>query len=199
MTAVPSTMLPLGTTLPWFSLRNVVDGRTVSPADFRDQPALLVMFICNHCPYVQHVKREIGRVVAVYAPRGVGIVALSSNDIVAVPDDAPDKMKDLALAEGWPFPYLFDESQEVARAFRAACTPECYLFDRQRKLVYRGQLDGSRPKNDVPVTGRDVRAALDALLSGKPISSEQVPSVGCNIKWKPGNEPDYFAAPVRNR
>jgi len=196
MTAVPSTMLPLGTQLPGFSLPNVVDGRTVSPADFGQRAAFLVMFICNHCPYVQHVKKEIGRVAADYAPRGVGLVAVSSNDVVAFPDDAPDKMKALALAEGWRFPYLFDETQEVAKAFRAACTPEFYLFDRQRKLVYRGQLDGSRPKNDVPTTGRDLRAALDALLSGKPISPEQIPSVGCNIKWKPGNEPDYFATPA---
>lgn len=197
MTAVPSTMLPLGTKLPGFSLPNVVDGRTVSPADFRDRPALLVMFICNHCPYVRHVKKEIGRLAADYAPRGVEIVAISSNDVAAFPDDAPDKMKAVALAEGWRFPYLFDETQAVAKAFRAACTPEFYVFDQQRKLVYRGQLDGSRPKNDVPVTGRDLRAALDALLSGKPISPEQIPSVGCNIKWKPGNQPQYFAVPAR--
>ena len=197
MTAVPSTMLPLGTVLPEFSLRNVVDGRMVSTAGFRDRQALLVMFICNHCPYVQHVKQEIGRVAADYAPRSVGFVAISSNDIAAFPDDAPDRMKALALAEGWRFPYLFDETQETAKAFRAACTPEFYLFDTQRKLVYRGQLDGSRPKNDVPVTGRDLRAALDGLLSGTPISAEQVPSVGCNIKWKPGNEPVYFATPAR--
>jgi hypothetical protein len=155
------------------------------------------MFICNHCPYVQHVKKEIGRVAADYAPRGLGLVAISSNDVAAFPDDAPEKMKALALEERWRFPYLFDESQEVARAFQAACTPEFYLFDRQRRLVYRGQLDGARPKNDVPVTGKDLRAALDALLGGRAISREQVPSVGCNIKWKPGNEPSYVAAPVR--
>jgi peroxiredoxin len=194
MAAVASTMLPLGTELPRFSLPNVADGKTVSSSDFGRQPALLVMFICNHCPYVQHVKQEIGRVATDYAPRGLGIVAISSNDIAAFPDDAPVRMKALALEEGWSFPYLFDETQQVARAFQAACTPEFYLFDRQRRLVYRGQLDGSRPKNDVPVTGRDLRAALDALLSGKPISADQVPSVGCNIKWKKGNEPHYFAA-----
>jgi peroxiredoxin len=194
MAAVASTMLPLGTELPRFSLSNVADGKTVSSSDFGRQPALLVMFICNHCPYVQHVKQEIGRVATDYAPRGLGIVAISSNDIAAFPDDAPVRMKALALEEGWSFPYLFDETQQVARAFQAACTPEFYLFDRQRRLVYRGQLDGSRPKNDVPVTGRDLRAALDALLSGKPISADQVPSVGCNIKWKKGNEPHYFAA-----
>jgi peroxiredoxin len=197
MAAVSSTMLPLGTQLPEFSLPNALDGKTVSSAAFARQPALLVMFICNHCPYVQHVKKEIGRVAADYAPRGVGVVAISSNDIAAFPDDAPGRMKALAVEEGWTFPYLFDETQELARAFQAACTPEFYLFDRQRRLVYRGQLDGARPKNDVPVTGKDLRAALDALLGGRVISPEQVPSVGCNIKWKPGNEPSYFAAPVR--
>ena len=190
MVAVPSTMLPLGTKLPGFSLPNVVDSRTVSGDDFHDRAALLVMFICNHCPYVRHVKPEMGRVVAEYAPRGVGVVAISSNDAVAFPDDGPDQMKALALAEGWRFPYLYDETQAVAKAFRAACTPEFYLFGRERRLAYRGQLDGSRPKNDVPVTGQDLRAALDAVLSGKSISPEQVPSVGCNIKWKPGNEPE---------
>jgi peroxiredoxin len=195
MAAVPSTMLPLGTKLPGFSLPNAVDGKTVSSAAFAKQPALLVMFICNHCPYVQHVKQEIGRVAADYAPRGLGLVAISSNDVAAFPDDAPERMKALALEEGWRFPYLFDETQEVARAFQAACTPEFYLFDRQRRLVYRGQLDGARPKNDVPVTGKDLRAALDALLSGKAVSPDQVPSVGCNIKWKPGKEPEYPTRP----
>lgn len=197
MAAVPSTMLPLGTTLPAFSLPNTVDGKTVSSSDFDRQPALLVMFVCNHCPYVRHVKGEIGRVAADYAPRGVGVVAISSNDVAQFPDDAPDQMQAFARAEGWTFPYLFDETQQVARAFQAACTPEFYLFDRLRRLVYRGQLDGARPKNDVPVTGNDLRAALDALLSGKPVPPEQVPSVGCNIKWKPGNEPSYVAAPAR--
>ncbi len=196
MVAVPSTMLPLGTRLPEFSLPNAVDGRVVSSADFDGRPALLVMFLCNHCPYVQHVKSEIGRIANEYAPRGVGIVAISSNDIAAFPEDAPEKMKELAQREGWAFPYLFDETQDVAKAFRAACTPEFYLFDRDRKLVYRGQLDDSRPKNNLPVTGRDLRAALDAVLAGRPVSPNQVPSVGCNIKWKPGREPDYVAAPA---
>ena len=196
MVAVPSTMLPLGTRLPEFSLPNAVDGRVVSSADFDGRPALLVMFLCNHCPYVQHVKSEIGRIANEYAPRGVGIVAISSNDIAAFPEDAPEKMKELAQREGWAFPYLFDETQDVAKAFRAACTPEFYLFDRDRKLVYRGQLDDSRPKNNLPVTGRDLRAALAAVLAGRPVSPTQVPSVGCNIKWKPGREPDYFAAPA---
>lgn len=197
MAAVPSTMLPLGTKLPAFSLPNAVDGKTVSSSDFDQRPALLVMFICNHCPYVQHVKQGIGRVAADYASRGFGIVAISSNDVAQFPDDAPNKMQAFARAEGWKFPYLFDETQQVARSFQAACTPEFYLFDRERRLVYRGQLDGSRPKNDVPVTGKDLRAALDALLSGSAVSPDQVPSVGCNIKWKPGNEPSYFAAPAR--
>jgi thiol-disulfide isomerase/thioredoxin len=153
------------------------------------------MFICNHCPYVQHVKGEIGRIAAEYQPKGVGIVAINSNDITAYPDDSPENMKRLAEGEGWTFPFLFDESQEVAKAFRAACTPEFYLFGPDRRLVYRGQLDDSRPKNGVPVTGRDLRAALDAVLSGRPVAEEQKPSVGCNIKWCRGNEPDYFKAP----
>lgn len=192
MVAVPSTMLPLGTTVPDFALVNAVDGRTVSPADFRDRNALLVMFICNHCPYVKHVVKEIGQVARDYQPRGVGIIAINSNDIASHPDDAPEHMKTLAQAEGWSFPFVFDENQAVAKAFRAACTPEFYLFDRDRKLVYRGQLDDSRPKSAVPVTGRDLRAALDALLRGKPVPADQTPSIGCNIKWKPGNEPEYF-------
>lgn len=192
MVAVPSTMLPLGTRVPDFSLVNAVDGRKVSPADVRDRQALLVMFICNHCPYVKHVMKEIGRVAADYRPKGVGIVAINSNDIQSHPDDAPQHMKALAKAEGWTFPFLFDESQEVARAFRAACTPDFFVFDRDRRLVYRGQLDDSRPKKDVPVTGRDLRAALDAVVSGKPVPANQTPSIGCNIKWKAGNEPEYF-------
>lgn len=191
MVAVPSTMLPLGTRVPDFSLVNAVDGRKVSPADFRDRQALLVMFICNHCPYVKHVMKEIGRVAAHYRPKGVGIVAINSNDIQSHPDDAPQHMKALAQAEGWTFPFLFDEPQEVARAFRAACTPDFFVFDKERKLVYRGQLDDSRPKKDVPVTGRDLRAALDAVVSGKPVPADQTPSIGCNIKWKAGNEPEY--------
>jgi peroxiredoxin len=192
MVAVPSTMLPLGTPLPDFSLANAVDGRRVSPRDFERDRALLVMFICNHCPYVKHVLNEIGRIAAEYRPRGVGIVAIGSNDVRAFPDDAPDRMKALALAEGWAFPYLFDEAQTVAKAFNAACTPEFYLFGTDRTLVYRGQLDDSRPNNAEPVTGRDLRAALDAVLAGKPVSPDQKPSVGCNIKWKPGNEPAWF-------
>jgi peroxiredoxin len=197
MVAVPSTMLPLGTRLPDFSLVNAVDGRRISPAAFGDDRALLVMFICNHCPYVKHVLKEIGRVATEYRSKGVGMVAISSNDVAAFPDDGPDEMKELARAEGWAFPYLYDETQSVAKAFNAACTPEFYLFDRNRTLVYRGQLDDSRPKNTEPVTGKDLRAALDALLGGRSISPDQKPSVGCNIKWKPGNEPGWFAVGAR--
>lgn len=192
MVAVPSTMLPLGTKVPAFSLVNAVDGRTVAPADFKDRKALLVMFICNHCPYVKHVIKEIGRVAAEYQPKAVGVIAINSNDIQSHPDDAPEHMKALAQAEGWTFPFLFDETQEVARAFKAACTPEFYLFDTARKLVYRGQFDDSRPKNNLPVTGRDLRVALDAVLSGKTVPADQTPSIGCNIKWKAGGEPEYF-------
>lgn len=192
MVAVPSTMLALGTPLPDFSLPDAVSGRQVTPADFRDKRALLVMFLCNHCPYVQHVKKEIGRIAAEYLARNVGIVAVNSNDVAAYPDDAPERMAALAREEGWNFPFLFDESQRVAKAFKAACTPDFYLFDEQRRLVYRGQLDDSRPNSGVPVTGRDLRRALDALLAGRPVPAEQAPSIGCNIKWKPGNEPEWF-------
>ena len=191
MVAVPSTMLELGTRAPDFSLPDT-DGRIVSLADFRDRSALLVMFICNHCPYVKHVRHELARLGREYMARGVGIVAISSNDVQAYPDDGPERMKEEQAQVGYPFPYLWDASQEVAQAYRAACTPDLYVFDRERRLVYRGQLDDSRPKNDVPVTGKDLRAALDAVLAGRPVPAEQRPSLGCNIKWKPGNEPEYF-------
>lgn len=195
MVAVPSVMLTLGTRLPDFTLTDAVTGRPVSPVDFADRRALLVMFICNHCPFVKHVLPELGRLAGTYLPKNVGIVAISSNDVDAYPADAPDEMRKLARSEGWTFPYAFDESQVVARAFQAACTPDFYLFDRSRKLVYRGQLDDSRPSNDIPVTGRDLRGALDALLAGREAPTDQQPSIGCNIKWKPGNEPEYFARP----
>jgi thiol-disulfide isomerase/thioredoxin len=192
MVAVPSTMLPLGTRVPDFALQDAVTGRTIKPADFREAKALLVMFICNHCPYVQHVKPELGRIAKQYQPKGVGIVAINSNDLAAYPQDDPAHMKALAQEEGWTFPFAMDASQEVAKAFRAACTPDFYLFDRDRKLVYRGQLDGSRPGGDVPLTGKDLRAAIDATLAGNPVAKEQTPSVGCNIKWMKGNEPEWF-------
>lgn len=192
MAATPSTMLALGTEIPNFTLRNSVDERMVSPADFRDRRALLVMFICNHCPFVRHVKHELARLAQTYLPQGVGFLAINSNDVGAYPQDGPEHMRALALEEGWEFPFVLDETQEVAKAFNAACTPDFFLFDGNHRLVYRGQLDDSRPGNDIPVDGRDLRAALDAVLADKPIPSDQHPSVGCNIKWKPGNEPGYF-------
>jgi thiol-disulfide isomerase/thioredoxin len=191
--AVPSTMLPLGTPAPPFSLPDAVTGRTVSADDFGTARALLVMFVCNHCPYVQHVLPELGRIAHDYGEDGLAVVAINANDLEAYPQDGPASMKQLAETEGWGFPFLMDETQAVARAYRAACTPDFFLFDRGRRLVYRGQLDGSRPRNDVPVTGRDLRAAIEATLAGKPVSADQVPSIGCNIKWTPGNEPDYSA------
>jgi thiol-disulfide isomerase/thioredoxin len=185
-------MLPLGTPVPEFSLTDAVTGGSFTQATFADRKALLVMFICNHCPFVKHVVGELGRLAADYLPRDVGIVAINSNDPVAYPQDAPPNMKDLVESEGWTFPFLVDDTQGVAKAFQAACTPDFYLFDGDGKLVYRGQLDDSRPGSDIPVTGRDLRAALDSVLAGEPVSDEQVPSVGCNIKWTPGREPPYF-------
>lgn len=190
----PSTMLPLGTTAPGFSLRDATTGATVSLSALDDKPVVLVMFISNHCPYVKHVAAELARIGSEYGPQGVGIVAIGSNDIENYPDDAPPRMVEFAATHGFTFPYLFDETQEVARAYRAACTPDLYVFDADRSLVYRGQLDGARPGNEVPVDGRDLRAALDAALDGAPIPEPQLPSAGCNIKWKPGHEPDYFLA-----
>jgi peroxiredoxin len=191
MAAVPSTMLELGTPAPDFRLPDTVSGRTVASDDFRDAPALLVMFICNHCPYVKHVRHELARIGREYGERGVAIVAINANDADRYPQDGPEAMRQEAETIGYPFPYLFDETQDVARAYRAACTPDFYLFDGDRELVYRGQLDDSRPSNGIPVTGRDLRAALDAVLAGEPAREEQIPSIGCNIKWKPGNEPGY--------
>jgi thiol-disulfide isomerase/thioredoxin len=189
MAAVPSTMLPLGTPAPNFSLPDVVSGRIVTPASIAGGRPLLVMFLCNHCPFVKHVRTEVASLARDYAAR-VGIVAISSNDVAKYPDDAPDKMVIEARDAGYSFPYLFDESQAVAKAYRAACTPDFFLFDRAHALFYRGQLDDARPKNTEPVTGNDLRSALDAVLAGKPSPSRQMPSIGCNIKWKPGNEPD---------
>ena len=191
MVAVPSTMLALGTGAPGFALPDT-EGRTVSLADFDGAPALLVMFICNHCPYVQHVRAELARVGSDYGPRGVAIVGISSNDVALYPDDGPEAMREEKKRAGYTFPYLYDERQAVALAYRAACTTDLFLFDRERRLAYRGQLDDSRPKNDVPVTGRDLRAALDAVLAGLPVPEPQKPSIGCNIKWKPGNAPAWF-------
>lgn len=192
MAETPSTMLSLGTPAPAFALENAADGRTVRLEDFKDQPALLVMFICNHCPYVIHIRKELVRVIHEYAPRGLAAVAINANSIRTHPQDGPEHMKELALGEGWQFPFLFDETQEVAKAYRAACTPDLFLFDRERKLAYRGQFDDSRPGRDVPVTGKDLRAAIDAVLAGKAPPEEQRPSIGCNIKWHPGAEPPWY-------
>jgi peroxiredoxin len=193
MPATPSTMLPLGTIAPSFRLPDPA-GRAVSSDDLADRPALLVMFLSNHCPYVRHVGEEIVRVGDEYRARGVAVVAICSNDVALYPDDSPERMAEVAAAMGATFPYLYDETQAVAKAYRAACTPDFFLFDAVRRLVYRGQLDGARPSNDVPVTGADLRAALDAVLAGRPVPEPQLASLGCNIKWKPGNEPDYFSA-----
>jgi len=183
MALTPSTMLPLGTSAPPFSLPDV-SGKTVSIADFQNAPALLVMFICNHCPYVKHVRSGIAQLARDYQAKGVAVVAISSNDVVSHPDDSPAKMAIEAKDAGYTFPYLYDESQAVARSYQAACTPDFFLFNREKQLVYRGQLDDSRPGNGVPVTGKDLRAALDAVLAGKPLVADQKPSIGCNIKWK---------------
>jgi peroxiredoxin len=192
MAVTPSTMLELGTLAPAFRLPDT-EGRAVALSDLADAKALLVMFICNHCPYVKHVQPELTRLAREYQGRGVAVVGISSNDVAAYPDDAPERMREEKARAGYSFPYLFDETQDVARAYRAACTPDLYLFDGARRLVYRGQLDDSRPGNGVPLTGKDLRAALDAVLAGKPVDARQKASVGCNIKWKPGREPDYFA------
>jgi len=190
MALTPSTMLPLGTPAPDFSLPDT-DGTIVHRSDFTGRP-LLVMFLCNHCPYVKHIRRHLAALCMEYQQRGVAIVAISANDAVAFPDDSPARMADEVRAVGYTFPYLYDESQQVARAYRAACTPDFFLFDGGHRLVYRGQYDESRPDNGVPVTGTDLRAAMDAVLTRQPAPAEQKPSVGCNIKWKPGNEPTYF-------
>jgi len=183
-------MLPLGTDAPDFRLPDTT-GKTVSLADFKSAPVLLVMFICNHCPYVKHIRAGLAQLARDYQPRGVAVVAISANDAANYPEDSPANMAREVKSAGYTFPYLHDESQAVAKAYRAACTPDFFLFDRARKLVYRGQFDDSRPGNGVPVTGKDLRAALDAVLAGKPTATFQAPSIGCNIKWKAGNEPDY--------
>ncbi len=191
MPETPSTMLDLGTTLPSFALPDF-NGRTVSDAEFKGARGLLVAFICKHCPFVKHIRQEFTRFTKEYEARGLKVVAIASNDVKEFPEDGPEGMKQEAAEAGYAFPYLFDEKQQVAQAFRAACTPDFFLFDGNRRLVYRGQFDGSRPKSDVPVTGADLRAAADALLAGKPAPETQRPSMGCNIKWSPGNEPAYF-------
>lgn len=188
-TIVWAEELPLGSEAPPFQLRDVTSGRFVSLDDVADQSALLVTFICRHCPYVQHVKAGLAELARDYAQRPVAIIGISANDPAAYPDDAPERLNDMAQEAGWTFPVLFDETQAIAKAYGAAFTPDFYLFDVDRRLVYHGQLDASRPRNGQPVTGEDLRAALDAVLAGQPVSPDQRPSFGCSIKWKPGNEP----------
>jgi peroxiredoxin len=185
-------MLELGTKAPDFTLPDVVSGRTISLSAFQDKEALLVMFICHHCPFVKHVKSELARLGQDYAAKGVGIVAISSNDPAVSSDDSPEGLKRMAAEWGLNFPVVYDESQAVAKAYAAACTPDFYLFDKDRRLAYRGQLDDSRPSNGKPVTGADLRGAIEALLAGEKVSTDQRASLGCNIKWKQGNEPAYY-------
>ncbi|MCY6488814.1 thioredoxin family protein [Leptolyngbya sp. GGD] len=196
MVLTPSIMLTLGALAADFQLPDVLTGQTVTLADFADQKALLVLFISRHCPYVQHIKYELAQLGQDTRDRGLGIVAISSNDAITHPDDAPDSLKEFAEELNLSFPLLFDESQQTAKDYFAACTPDIFLFDQGRRLVYRGQLDDSRPRNDIPVTGKDLRAAIAAVLSDLPVAYDQKPSIGCNIKWKPGNEPVYFKVAV---
>jgi thiol-disulfide isomerase/thioredoxin len=191
MAAVPSQMLELGTPMPAFSLPEAGTGKLVSSDSLRDAPASVVAFICNHCPYVKHIRGGLAEFGRFCAERGVKMVAINSNDVANYPDDAPEKMAEEARAAGYSFPYLFDETQDSAKAYRAACTPEFYIFDSEGSLRYRGQFDDSRPGNGKPVTGAEVRAAIEALLSGQRPSQDQTPSIGCNIKWKRGNAPEY--------
>lgn len=191
MALTPSTMLDLGTQAPDFSLPDP-SGKLYRRDDFKNAKGLLVIFMCNHCPYVKHIRTALATFAKEYQAKGLTIIGINSNDAYKYPDDSPEKMKEEIRSAGYTFPYLYDETQKVAHQYRAACTPDFFLFDQNQRLVYRGQFDDSRPKNDIPVTGRDLRAAVDTLLSGKAISADQKPSLGCNIKWKPGNEPDYF-------
>lgn len=184
MAVTPSVMVPLGSKAPAFSLPDTVSGKILSLDDLRSEKATLIMFLCNHCPYVKHVNTGLVKLAADYIPKGISFIAISSNDVVNFPEDSPEKMKQTARELGYPFPYLYDESQEVALAYDAACTPDFYIYDKDLKLAYRGQLDDSRPSNGLPVTGKDMRAALDMILCGKAVPAEQRPSIGCNIKWK---------------
>jgi peroxiredoxin len=189
-------MAPLGTKAPFFRLPDAA-GKWRSIDDFKAAPALLVAFICNHCPFVKHIRAEFAEVARRYQQLGVAVVGISSNDVEQFPEDGPEKMAEEARTYGYDFPYLFDESQDVAKAYGAACTPDFFLYDKDRKLVYRGQFDDSRPESGVPVTGKDLKAALDAALQGHPAAAEQRPSIGCNIKWKTGNEPEYARSTVK--
>lgn len=195
MARTESRMIALGTKAPDFQLPDVVSGDEISLATFRDRKGLLVLFICRHCPFVKHVQDELARIGRDYADKDLAIVAISSNDAENFPDDRPESLREMAEELGFAFPYCYDETQDVAKAYDAACTPDYYLFDEKRELVYRGQLDSSRPGNEVPVTGEDLRRALDQLLDGQPLDAAQRPSLGCNIKWRAGNEPEWFGVP----
>ena len=190
MALTPSTMLQLGTPAPGFRLPDT-EGRLLSLQDFKDATALLVVFMCNHCPYVKHIRSGLAAFARDFQPQGLAVVGINANDAAKYPDDSREKMVDEVAAAGYTFHYLYDETQETAKAYHAACTPDFFLFDKDRKLVYRGQFDDSRPGNNIPLTGKDLRDAAKAVLTGKPISLDQKPSIGCNIKWKAGNEPDY--------
>jgi peroxiredoxin len=192
MVMVASTMLPLGTAAPAFSLQDVVSGSIISLDTFAQSRGLLVMFICVHCPFVKHVQQELAHLGQDYVPQGLGIVAISANSIATHPQDGPEHLKTMAATLELNFPYCFDATQAVAKAYTAACTPDFFLFDAQMRLAYRGQLDDSRPSNGIPVTGQDLRSAMDAVLAGKVVATQQKPSIGCNIKWAPGQEPPYF-------
>ncbi|MFH7027255.1 MAG: thioredoxin family protein [Heteroscytonema crispum UTEX LB 1556] len=192
MALTASTMLPLDTKAPDFHLPEVVSGEIISLSKFSDKKALLVMFICRHCPFVKHVQAELAQLGKDYFNSDLGIIAISANDANKYPDDAPESLKTMATELDFKFPLCYDESQETAKAYTAACTPDFFVFDAEQKLVYRGQLDDSRPSNGKSVTGADLRAAIDGVLAGKPVTDEQKPSIGCNIKWKVGNEPSYF-------
>ncbi|MBX7226613.1 MAG: thioredoxin family protein [Chitinophagales bacterium] len=184
MAATETTRIPLGFQAPYFELPDTVSGAILSLSQLKGKHATIIMFICNHCPYVKHINRQLVELATDYMPKGIAFIAISSNDVVKYPDDAPELMKETALNEGYPFPYLYDETQEIAKAYHAACTPDFSIFDKDLKCVYRGQLDDSRPKSDIPVTGKDIRMVLEAILSGTPIPEKQFPSLGCNIKWK---------------
>jgi len=192
MVTTASTMLPLGTAAPDFRLPDT-NGRLVTLTDFKKAPALLVVFMCNHCPFVKHVLKAMVELIKKYQQKGVAVVAVNSNDVESFPEDSPEMMAKAAAQHGFTFPYLYDETQEVAKAYRAACTPDFFLFDSERKLVYRGQMDDSRPGNDICVTGQDLSAAIDAVMAGQHVPSAQKPSMGCNIKWKSGRAPDYIS------
>ena len=190
MARTPSTMLELGTSAPGFTLIEPMTGNTLSLSDFSQSP-LLVAFICNHCPYVLHIADEFSNFAMSYQDKGLEVIAINANDVAHYPDDSPEKMSLFSKQYRFTFPYLFDETQEVAKAYQAACTPDFFMFDANHKLYYRGQFDTSRPGNEDPITGSDMRAAADALLAGEPAPEQQIASLGCNIKWKAGNEPNY--------